>query len=85
MPADADPRSNLLVGAPALIALDPILLPAQVRSQELKHWITATGLDTGTLLLWLAAVLLVAAALGVVFATRAHRRRERQARVKRAV
>jgi len=70
--------ATLLVGAPALIALDPILLPAQVRSQELKHWITATGLDTGTLLFGLAAVLLVATALGVVFATRAHRRQERQ-------
>jgi len=41
----------LLVGAPALIALDPVLLPAQVQSQELKHWITATGLDTAALLL----------------------------------
>jgi uncharacterized protein HemX len=68
----------LLVGAPALIALDPVLLPAQVQSQELKHWITATGLDTAALLFCLAAVLLIAAALGVVFATRAQRRRERQ-------
>jgi hypothetical protein len=66
--------ATLLVGAPALIALDPIRLPAQVRSQELKHWISATGLDTVTLLL--AAVLLVQAALGVVFATRAQLRRE---------
>jgi hypothetical protein len=67
----------LLVGASALIALDPIVLPAQVRSQELKRWVTATGLDTVTFLFALAAVLLLAAALGVVFATRA-RRRERQ-------
>ena len=59
--------ATLLVGAPALIALDPVLLPAQVRSQELKHWITATGLDTVTLLFGLVAVLLIAAALGVVF------------------
>jgi hypothetical protein len=72
--------ATLLVAAPALIALDPILLPAQLRSQELKHWITASGLDTGTLLVGLAAVLLLAAALGVVFATRAQRRRERQRR-----
>ena len=70
--------ATLLVGAPALIALDPILVPAQAQSQELKHWIAATGLDTVTLLFGLAAVLLLAAALGVVFATRAHRRRERQ-------
>jgi hypothetical protein len=70
--------ATLLVGAPALIALDPVLLPAQVQSQELKHWIAATGLDTVTLLFGLAAVLLIAAALGVVFATRAGRRRERQ-------
>ncbi len=70
--------ATLLVGAPALIALDPVLLPAQVQSQELKHWIAATGLDTVTLLFGLAAVLLIAAALGVVFATRARRRRERQ-------
>jgi hypothetical protein len=70
--------ATLLVGAPALIALDPVLLPAQVRSEELKHWITATCLDTVTLLFGLATFLLVAAALGVVFATRAQRRRERQ-------
>jgi TolA-binding protein len=49
-----------------------------VQSQELKHWVTATGLDTVTLLLGLAAVLLLAAALGVVFATGTHRRRARQ-------
>jgi hypothetical protein len=55
--------ATLLVGAPALIALDPIRLPAQVRSQELKHWITATGLETVTLLFGLAAVLLVPAPL----------------------
>ena len=67
----------LLIAALALIALDPVLLPAQVQSQELKHWITATGLDTVTLLFGLAAVLLLAAVLGVVFATRT-RRRERQ-------
>jgi hypothetical protein len=66
-----------LVGVPALIALDPVLRPAQVHSQELTHWITATGLDTVTLLFGLAAVLLITAALGVMFATRA-RRRERQ-------
>jgi TolA-binding protein len=42
------------------------------------HWITATGLNTVTLLFGLAAVLLLAAALGVVFTTRARRRRERQ-------
>jgi len=70
--------ATLLVAAPALIALDPILLPAQLRSQELKHWITASGLDTGTLLVGLAAVLLLAAALGMMFATRAQRGRERQ-------
>jgi hypothetical protein len=70
--------ATLLVAAPALIALDPILLPAHVQSQELKHWITASGLDTGTLLVGLAAVLLLAAALGMVFATRAQRGRERQ-------
>ena len=58
--------------------MDPILLPAQLRSQELKHWITASGLDTGTLLVGLAAVLLLAAALGMMFATRAQRGRERQ-------
>jgi len=67
----------LLIAALALIALDPVLLPAQVLSQELKHWVTATGLDTVVLLFGLAAVLLLAAALGVVFATRT-RRRERQ-------
>jgi hypothetical protein len=70
--------ATLLVGAPALIALDPVLLPAQAQSPELKHWITETGLDTVTLLFGLAAALLLAAALGVVFATRAQRRRERQ-------
>lgn len=68
----------LLVGASAPIALGLILLPAQVQSQELKHWITATEWDTGTLLVGLAAALLIAAALGVVLATRAQRRRERQ-------
>ena len=73
--------ATLLIAALALIALDPVLLSAQVQSQELKeslkHWITATGLDTVTLLFGLAAGLLLAAALGVVFATRT-RRRERQ-------
>jgi len=69
--------ATLLIAALALIALDPVLLPAQVPSQELKHWVTATGLDTVVLLFGLAAVLLLAAALGVVFATRT-RRRERQ-------
>ena len=47
-------------------------------TQELKHWVTATGLDTVVLLFGLAALLLIGAALGVVFATRAQRRRERQ-------
>jgi len=74
--------ATLLIAALALIALDPLLLPAQVQSQELKeslkHWVTATGLDTVVLLFGLAAVLLLAAALGVVFATRTRRRRERQ-------
>ena len=70
--------ATLLIAALALIALDPVLLPAQVPSQELKHWVTATGLDTVVLLFGLAAVLLLAAALGVVFATRTRRRRERQ-------
>jgi hypothetical protein len=72
----------LLIAALALIALDPVLLSAQVPSQELKeslkHWITTTGLDTVTLLFGLGAVLLLSAALGVVFATRTRRRRERQ-------
>jgi uncharacterized protein HemX len=77
--------ATLLVGAPARIALDSVLLPAQVQSQELKHWITATGLDTVTPLFGLAAVLLLAAALGVVFATRAQRRRERQSQEARMV
>ena len=72
--------ATLLIAALALIALDPVLLSAQVQSQELKHWITATGLDTVTLLLGLAAVLLLAAALGVVFATRTRRRLERQSK-----
>jgi hypothetical protein len=67
-----------LVGVPALIALGPGLLLAQVQPQELKHWVTATGLDFAPLLFGLAAVLLIGAALGVVFATRAQRRRERQ-------
>jgi uncharacterized protein HemX len=44
----------------------------------LKHWVTATGLDFATLLLVLAAVLLIGAALGVVVAMRAQRRRERR-------
>lgn len=44
----------------------------------MTHWLTATGLDAVTLLFGLAAVLFVAAGLGVVFATRARRRRERQ-------
>ena len=67
-----------LVGVPALIALGPVLLLAQVQPQGLKHWVTATGLDFATLLFGLAAVLLVGAALGVVFAMRAQRRRERR-------
>src|SRR5258705_12404826 len=70
--------ATLLSAALALIALDPVLLPAQVPSQELKHWVTATGLDTVVLLFGLAAVLLLAAALGVVFATRTRQRRERR-------
>ena len=69
--------ATLLIAALALIALDPVLLPAQVQSQELEQWVTATGLDTVMLLFGLAAILLLAAALGVVFATRT-RRRERQ-------
>ncbi len=68
--------ATLLVGVPALIALGPMLLPAQVQPQELKHGVTATGLDFATLLFGLAAVLLVGAALGVVFATRAQRERQ---------
>ena len=72
--------ATIRVGAPALIAL--VLLPAQVHSQELKYWITASGLDTVTLLFGLVAVLLLAAALGVMFATRA-RRRERQSQAGR--
>lgn len=67
-----------LVGVPALIALGPVLLLAQVQPQGLKHWVTATGLDFATLLLVLAAVLLIGAALGVVVAMRAQRRRERR-------
>ena len=72
--------ATLLVGVPALIALGPVLLPAQVQPQELKQqlWVTATGLEFAPLLFGLAAVLLIGAALGVVFATRAQRRRERQ-------
>ena len=70
--------ATLLVGAPALIALDPVPLSAQVQSAELKPWITATGLDTATLLFGLAAALLLAAVLGVAFARRVQRRRERQ-------
>src|SRR6202011_2729762 len=70
--------ATLLVGVPRLIALGPALLLAQVEPQELKHWVTATGLDFATLLLVLGAGLLIAAALGVVSATRAQRRRERQ-------
>jgi DNA repair ATPase RecN len=49
--------------------------------QQLKDWITGTELDALTLLLGLGAVLLIAAALGMVFATRAQRRRERQSEV----
>ena len=67
-----------LVGVPAPIALGPVLLLAQVQPQELMHWVTATRLDFATLLFGLAAVLLIGAALGVVFATRAQRRRERR-------
>jgi hypothetical protein len=44
----------------------------------LKHWVTATGLDFATLLFGLAAVFLIGAALGVVFAVRAQRRRNRR-------
>ena len=69
--------ATLLVGVPALIALGSVLLLAQVQPHELKHWVTATGLDFAPLLFGLAAVLLIGAALGVVFATRAQRRRER--------
>ena len=46
-----------LVGAPALIAFGPVLLPAQIPSQELKHWGTATWLDIATLLFRLFAEL----------------------------
>jgi len=67
-----------LVGVPALIGLGPVLLLTQVQPQELKHGVTATGLDFAALLFGLAAVLLIGAALGVVFATRAQRRRERR-------
>jgi hypothetical protein len=49
-----------------------------VQSEELKHWIIATGLDTVTVLFVLAAALLIASALGVMFTTRARRRQERQ-------
>lgn len=70
--------ATVVVGVPALIALDTVLLPAPVHSQELTSWLTETELDTVTLLFGLAAVLLVAAALGVLFATRAQRRRDRQ-------
>ena len=71
--------ATLLVGVPALIALGPVLLLAHVQPQEVKqHWVTATGLDFATVLFGLAAVLLIGGALGVVFATRAQRRRERQ-------
>ena len=44
----------------------------------MKAWITGAGLDSPTLLFGLAAVLLIVAALGMVFATRTRRRRERQ-------
>ena len=44
----------------------------------MKDWISGTGLDSPTLLFGLAAVLLIVAALGMVFATRTRRRRERQ-------
>jgi uncharacterized protein HemX len=44
----------------------------------MKAWITGTGLDSPTLLFGLAAVLLIAVVLGLVFATRTRRRRERQ-------
>ena len=44
----------------------------------MKHWVTATGLDFATLLFGLAAVFLIGAALGVVFAVRAQRRRNRR-------
>jgi hypothetical protein len=40
----------------------------------MKGWVTGNGLDSPTLLVGLAAVLLIAAALGVMFATRAQRR-----------
>jgi uncharacterized protein HemX len=70
--------ATLRVGALALIALGPVLLPAEVQSQELNRWAAGQGLDTATLLFGLAAVLLSAAVLGVVFATLAQWRRERQ-------
>jgi hypothetical protein len=44
----------------------------------MKDWITGTGLDSPTLLFGLAAVLLIAAAVGMVFATRTRRWREHQ-------
>jgi len=44
----------------------------------MKDWITGTGLDAPTPLFGLAAVLLIAAAVGMVFATRTRRRWERQ-------
>src|SRR5258707_15801027 len=59
--------ATLLVGVPALIALGPVLLLAQVQPQELKLWFTATGLDFAPLLFGLPAVLLIGAALDVVF------------------
>ena len=44
----------------------------------MKDWITGTGLDSPTLLFGLAAVLLIAAVLAMVLATRTRRRPERQ-------
>jgi hypothetical protein len=46
----------------------------------MKDWIAGTGLDAPTLLVELAAVLLIAAAVAMVFATRARWRRERRQR-----
>jgi uncharacterized protein HemX len=44
----------------------------------MKDWITQTGLDAPMLLFGLAALLLIATAVGMVFATRLRRRWERQ-------
>jgi uncharacterized protein HemX len=44
----------------------------------MKDWITETGLDAPMLLFALAVLLLIATAVGMVFATRPRRQRERQ-------